>query len=87
MEMQQMIMLEGKDKFFIVETFVWKKGYIKISNNKQVKAHVLKGKLLFAAQKEKMVFFLFSVKHTTSRHFLTDITAVLTYLLHMQPVC
>lgn len=70
---------------FIVEIFVWKKLYIKISNNKNMKAQVLKGKLLLAAQKK--LLFLFSVKHTTSRQFLADIIAVLTYILHMQCVC
>lgn len=83
MEVQQMIMLEGKDKF---STSVWKKLYIKISNNKQMKAHILKGKLLLLAQKKKLLF-LFSVKHTTRRQFLTDIITALTYLLHMQCVC
>lgn len=57
-----------------------------------MKAHILKGKLLLAAQKEKKsktkkLFFLFSVKCTSSRQFLTDIIAVLTYLFHMQCVC
>lgn len=46
----------GQGQVFTMETFVWEKLYTKISNNKQMKAHVLNGKFLLAAQKKKFFF-------------------------------
>lgn len=48
----------GEGQAFVVKIFVLKKLYIKILHNKQVKAYILGGRLLWAAQKAGFLFLL-----------------------------